>query len=1093
MPLGRNCRKRNTHASATKSAGLAGKTSRLGTLKRAVTLCLEVSSAGSCRALVVAASVAAIVGSGNVAQAQQGAAVLVGSVTDAATGKPLVDAFVTVTSPNLQGEEYAVSDESGLYRIPGLPPGVYTLRVQTDKFKPYVREGLDLHADTTIRLNASLLPENLQAKEVVVVGRTPTVDVGSSSTGMNITSEFTSRIPLSAPGARGGAARSFESVADVIPGALPDSYGVSIFGTSSFENRYLIDGLSVGNATFGSNATPLSIEFIKEISVLSGGYMPEYGRATGGILNAITKSGSNEFHGSVFMNVAPGALEGDRKTAYRDSDSIVTRPKLAYMGDVGGDVGGPIIRDKLWFYTGFDFARTDYDIKRHLRSRVLDGSGNQLENEEGEERWKRVPGTGRTYTARQDIYQGIAKLTWAVNKKNRLTLTVNGVYPISGGDGKYGIASTPQSNAGGLNDQPLLGNENRLNGKYDTIAHKYVGSSTNAQIKWSTELDGKKTMLDTWLGYQYATGGRLPSDGSSVGSSKGLAGISNTWWHSGTYDINQFEKTPSGTCGSQTDATGAVQYECPVTNYHTGGPEFIEQQEMHRLQGRSILTHLFQGLGHHVLKGGADFEYQRHNSDRAYTGKIDYLDDYHAGFPDWGIPPFWLWGRTYGYLKGPDDAVIMNKLHNEAKSVSLGAFIQDSWNIMDEVTLNAGLRYDAQLLYNAQGELAMTLAKQWSPRAGLIWDWTGEGKSKLYTSWARYFENVPLRALDRYLSGEPGIQGTPLVDACDPQDQDSYEACVNPANHVPFGVPPNGSFSPYSTGTSIIDPKLKAPSTDEFVLGGDYEVVRDGRFGVNYTMRRLNDTIEDMSLDGGTTYFFGNPGSGLARDIPKATRKYDAMTMSFTKMYSQGWLGQASYTASWLRGNYTGLFVPETGQADPHQNADYDLEGLRANKNGYLPGDRRHQVKSFLAKTIDFASAGAFTPGLSFRGQSGAPQSTLGRYGLYANAVDVLPRGESGRLPWTFSIDLRLAYNYNFTKTSGLQFTADVFNLLNFQQITARDPEYALNEVKPVSSVWRLADLQTADGSPVVRNPNFGHATAFQAPRVFRFGVKGTF
>ncbi|MDB4973854.1 MAG: oar1, partial [Myxococcaceae bacterium] len=163
-------------------------------------------------------------------------AVLVGTVTDSATGAPVSDALVTVTSPNLQGEEIAVTDSTGTYRVPGLPPGLYTLRVELQSYRPYAREELDLHADTTIRLNASLLPESLKAEEVVVVGRTPTVDIGSSATGLNITNEFTSRVPLIAPGGKGSAGRSFEAVADVVPGISGDAYGSGVFGSSSPEN-----------------------------------------------------------------------------------------------------------------------------------------------------------------------------------------------------------------------------------------------------------------------------------------------------------------------------------------------------------------------------------------------------------------------------------------------------------------------------------------------------------------------------------------------------------------------------------------------------------------------------------------------------------------------------------------------------------------------------------------------------------------------------------------------------------------------------------------------------------------------------------------
>src|SRR6185436_12676276 len=150
-----------------------------------------------------------------------------------------------------------------------------------------------LRSDTTIRVNAELLPEGLKGEEVTVVARPPTVDVGSSSTGMNIGQDFTHRIPVSRPGAKGSGNRSFESVAEVIPGAADDRYGTSISGTTSPENSYVIDGISVNNTALGTIGTPLSIEFIHEHNVISAGYMPEYGRAMGGILSVVTKSGSN--------------------------------------------------------------------------------------------------------------------------------------------------------------------------------------------------------------------------------------------------------------------------------------------------------------------------------------------------------------------------------------------------------------------------------------------------------------------------------------------------------------------------------------------------------------------------------------------------------------------------------------------------------------------------------------------------------------------------------------------------------------------------------------------------------------------------------
>ena len=146
--------------------------------------------------LAIFASQIAIVAS---AHAQQGAGVLTGKVLDASSKAPVADVVVTVTSPALQGEELVVTDGSGSYRLPNLPPGSYTVRFEKETYRPYSRPGVNLRADTTIRLDADILPESLKSEEIVVVGRAPTVDVGSTTAGINITSDLVRRVPVSRP------------------------------------------------------------------------------------------------------------------------------------------------------------------------------------------------------------------------------------------------------------------------------------------------------------------------------------------------------------------------------------------------------------------------------------------------------------------------------------------------------------------------------------------------------------------------------------------------------------------------------------------------------------------------------------------------------------------------------------------------------------------------------------------------------------------------------------------------------------------------------------------------------------------------------
>ena len=238
----------------------------------------------------------------------QGTAVLVGKVSNAADKKPLQDAVVTATSPSLQGEQSVVTDASGEYRIPQLPPGVYTIRVDREGFRIFTRSDIQLRIDRTIRFNVELLPEQGLSEEVVVVARPPTVDIGSSAQGVSVDSSLLRNLALNRPGSKGSASRSFESLAELAPGAQEDAYGVSINGSTSPESQYVVDGLSVNDPSVGTIGTPLSVEFVKEVNIITGGYMPEYGRSTGGVLNVVTKSGSNEFHGSFFGNIAPGLL-----------------------------------------------------------------------------------------------------------------------------------------------------------------------------------------------------------------------------------------------------------------------------------------------------------------------------------------------------------------------------------------------------------------------------------------------------------------------------------------------------------------------------------------------------------------------------------------------------------------------------------------------------------------------------------------------------------------------------------------------------------------------------------------------------------------
>lgn len=1043
------------------------------------------------------------------AAAQVGAGALTGKVIDTSSKVPVADAVVTATSPNLQGEQIVVTDAAGAYRIQELPPGEYTIRIDKETYKPYNRPGIELRADTTLQVNIEVLPEALK-EEIVVVAEPPSVDIGSTQQGMNINEDFTRRVPVAPPTAKGGDSRSFESAAVAAPGAQYDLYGTSFNGSTSPENQYVIDGLSVNDPAFGVNGTPLSVEFIQETNVITGGYMPEYGRTTGGYLNVVTQSGSNQFHGSVFGHWAPGFLVGPHKKFLRQGTSIQTDKSLAYQYDAGFDIGGPILRDKIWFYGGFMFYSTKWNLKRSLYRRLMgvNSNGNVVPrtDDDGLELVERIPGTTHTYAARNVGLQYIGKLDWAVSRNDKLSLGVFGVPVFSGGDGEYPIL--PQQG------QPMIGNidpsQQNLNGTYNALALKLDSFSNDTVLKYTRAFDNRETLFDASLGWHYESGGRRPVDDSEVGSGQRLSGTPSILWTDlGAHSITEFEKIPNPSVCDPQGPNGALP--CPVgTSYQTGGPDNIQTFTMNRYQGRLMLTRLFRGAGHHVVKGGVDLEQASYEPTIVYSGHRRLQDYGSAG----GTSNVFLETRQFGFLTGPDQAVIPNSMPWDVNSVTLGGFAQDNWNVLDQFSLNLGLRYDVQVIYNDNGDIGMVVPNQWSPRLGAIYDVSGDGRSKIYAHAARYYESVPLDVAQRTLSSEPYMVSALICDAHNARDP----SCRDDNNRLPIAAAVTGSPTDVNSkwlmlGGSpvVVDPDLEPQSSDEFLIGGEYEVFPRGRLGLSYMHRQLHRVIEDLSRDNANTYFIGNPGYGLAKDWPAARRVYDAVTLYLDKTWRNGWLATGSYTLSWLRGNYEGLFRSTTTQLDPNMNTIFDLPDLLTNADGPLPGDYRHQIKIFGAKEVKLPGPNAITGGVGFRAHSGGPTNYLGAHPIYAlDEVFLLPRGSGERLPWNFTVDPHVGYALGITEDTTAEFTIDVFNVFNFQAATKVDERYTGSAVAPIrgGSKADLAGCKGGAGScnaihtanpigtpidPSEVNPDFGKPVQYQDPLTVRLGARVTF
>ena len=301
------------------------------------------------------------------ALAQASTSVLTGNVIDTSTKAPVADVVVTATSPSLQGEQVVVTDATGLYRVPQLPPGTYTLRFEKETFRPFAAPASTSPRTGRSASTSSCSPRPPASETVTVVGTPPTIDIGSSATGTTINQDFVRNLAVARPGGLAGANRSFDSLATTAPQASGDYYGVGINGATSPENLYLIDGISVNNPGFGTLGTPAHRGVHGEVNVVTGGYMPEYGRTSGGVISAVTKSGGNEFHGSVWGTFTPGGLTGAPGAVAGATPVIQGKRELGNFGDIGATIGGYIIKDKLWFFAGIQWSAQRYILQPLLQ------------------------------------------------------------------------------------------------------------------------------------------------------------------------------------------------------------------------------------------------------------------------------------------------------------------------------------------------------------------------------------------------------------------------------------------------------------------------------------------------------------------------------------------------------------------------------------------------------------------------------------------------------------------------------------------------------------------------------------------------------
>lgn len=997
------------------------------------------------------------------------------------SGVPIAGARVVLSQEGREDSLETTSDSSGFYRFSGVGAGVHRIRASRPGYEDAPSMDVTVASAHSRRLNLSLRTTG-SPTEVTVWA--PSVDVRSTSVGTTLSEDFLRRMRPESPIEWGSASRSFESSAEVAPTARADLYGITVNGTSSPENHYRVDGLNVGSPAFGIISIPLSVEFAKEVQVRTGGFMPEYGRAMGTTLDMTTKSGGLTHEVEAYVRWVPGGLEGGRAEVRRAGTTVYTDTTLSNLWDVGALGSGPLpwSSNRLRYFVGIVVGRSEWELARGIYRVRLDSDGSLI-TEDRLQQVDAIDGTARTFSAVEQSYQYIAKVDWHQDAQTTWTATAIGHIRQSGGGEDFGV-------------DPLSGllEVSNIQGAQSALAHTYSDWVSGVSLAYRSTLPNGYGRIDGLFGWHHEQSSVLPADGSGVGSGSGLSDVAQVSWRRsdpGPHSITDFESVRGDACDPAGTRAAAL---CPVPEYDSGGPGLISESVMNRYQTALKWSRDISLLGHHLVKAGFDSEISTLHRKEAYSGGVSYLESTDGTeFSDYG---------QFGYLTAPDTATLQSVSEASSQSVLAGGWVQDSWDVMDFVTLNVGLRYDAQLLYGDDGRLALALPHQWAPRAGLVYDFARNGRSKVYVSYGRYYETLPLTIVDRLFGGESEVGTHHDSATCDPRDPVAQKSdCQEESNRLRANElhDPNQKWSTFRGGQLAVDPDIGAQSSDEYVVGAEYEPWQRLRVGLVYTHRGLNKIIEDMTRDETATFFLGNPGYGIAEDIPEARRDFDGVTLYVEKDFFREWLLLGSVTLSRLYGNYAGLFQAETGILDPNLNADFDQQSLLVNREGPLATDRTLEVKLFGAKEFTITPDFVVTTGAGFVASSGEPTSYLGSDPLYgAGEVFVLPRGDGERLPWFYQLDAHLSAQYRFTKSLVLELEADIFNVLNLQAVTQVDEDFTYADVLPIDGGEEgdLGRLRYANGQPFQerdRNPNFGKPVAYQEPRMFRFGARMRF
>ena len=999
-----------------------------------------------------------------------------GTITDAA-GAAVPGATITATGQT--GTRTATTNEDGVFKIDNLEPGTYNVRVEQTGFKAAVANNITVNVGRESTINLKLEPGEITAT-VDVTANVGGIDQQSTATGQNLNDQLFQNVPVQ---------RQVSSLFYLSPGATDSINGgrdnPSIAGGSALDNLYVADGVNITNSAFGgigtfsrsygALGTGINTSFIKEVQVKTGGFEPQYGQSIGGIVNIITQSGGNEYHGSIYGFARPNSFEATRRQA--DDTRVNKQGDLLHEEnyDFGADVGGyvPGLRNKLFFFGSFN-PTVRREVVTGVRANEADiaaGNGDIVNSglflQRGE------------FARRYRTYNYAGKLDWVINQNHQVT------FSIFGDPTETNLSSFAFLNVDNNTADSIL--------EYGTRnwAVRYNGSFSPTWTLNSNFSQGKSTFDET-----------------------------------GFADVNQIAiRQPIDPIRGNYNAVGRGFFEpTESTNWKWD----INTTKIWNRWGQHTI-----GLGYTYQR--SLYSGSRERSGPRYA----IPDTNVIGTPadELGIPAFAM-GQMFNVqfrLRAQSEECTLCPLYNvrgDLVPVSLQVFrgefgpptfdtkghynagyIQDTWRVNRYVTALLGLRTEQERLIGSPNSVtgdryAYSFTNQWAPRLGVTVDPTGGGNIKLFYNYGRFFEFLPLDAAERSLSQELDFTGARFAPAFTINgagqrivtlDSNGAPIPVIDAAHLLSGAENDGGLTNAITVSasdlSAITAGTKLGYQDEHIIGAEFQLPKNFVLSVRYQFRDLKRVVEDMAvlspeaaLAGVTqTYFIGNPSSrldaatnlqqfvfplggtapagctsgieaeiadpvtgvpisnvcfgsvgidpltgasinvadGIPDGFPDPIRKYKAFELELNKRFSNNWQLLSNFRIASLRGNYEGHLRNDNGQTDPGISSLFDFTAGEFNllgdqfRVGPLNTDRRFVSNIYASYGFGENRTGfnwrfltGLNVGMGFHMESGIPISEFLPHPVYLNAGEI-PVGGRGKLGRTpFFTQLDLHADY---------------------------------------------------------------------------------